>query len=272
MICRFKKHYQLIFVVMITTYKKAKIHYTVNGTGSTLVLLHGFLETLEMWDDFVESLSENHQVICVDLLGHGKTESIGYIHSMAEMAEAVYSVLKTLKVDNITCIGHSMGGYVALALAEKRPELIENLCLMNSTFEADDNERKVLRARAARMASDNYDTLVRLSFTNLFSESSRVTFKDAFEKALEIGLKTSKQGFIAGHKGMAIRPDRFEIFKAIRGKKVIIIGEKDWIVDKDVLIEKVKDTSIETVVFSEGHMSHIENKEELSYFFKRYNE
>lgn len=257
---------------MFVTHKNSQVYYSSVGEGNTILLLHGFLETSEMWTDFIPQLSKNNRVVCVDLLGHGKTDSIGYIHGMGDMADAVFSVLKALKVENITCIGHSMGGYVALALAEKYPDLIENLCLMNSTFEPDDNERKVLRARAARMASDNFETLVRLSFTNLFPKSSRIKFKDAFENALEIGLRTSKQGFIAGHKGMAIRPDRFETFRAFKGRKVIIIGEKDWIVDKTILMEKVKDTTIETVVFSEGHMSHIENKSELTYFLKHFSE
>ena len=194
---------------MFVTHKNSQVYFSSVGKGNTILLLHGFLETSEMWVNFIPQLSKTHRVVCVDLLGHGKTDAIGYIHSMGDMADAVFSVIKKLKVENVTCIGHSMGGYVALALAEKYPELIENLCLMNSTFEADNNERKVLRARAARMATDNYETLVRLSFTNLFPNSSRIKFKEAFEKALEVGLKTSKQGFIAGHKGMAIRPDRF---------------------------------------------------------------
>ena len=257
---------------MFVTHKNSQVYFSSVGKGNTILLLHGFLETSEMWVNFIPQLSKTHRVVCVDLLGHGKTDAIGYIHSMGDMADAVFSVIKKLKVENVTCIGHSMGGYVALALAEKYPELIENLCLMNSTFEADNNERKVLRARAARMATDNYETLVRLSFTNLFPNSSRIKFKEAFEKALEVGLKTSKQGFIAGHKGMAIRPDRFEVFNAVKGKKAIIIGEKDWIVNKDFLMKKVKNTTIETAVFSEGHMSHIENKSELSYFLIRFSE
>ncbi|MBT8244321.1 MAG: alpha/beta hydrolase [Winogradskyella sp.] len=255
---------------MFVTHKNIQIHYTSTGKGPALLLLHGFMETSEMWNDFVDELSKSRQVICVDLLGHGKTECIGYIHSMTAMAEAAYAVLDSLKIETLSCIGHSMGGYVALALAELHSGLIEDLCLLNSTYEADDNERRILRARAAQMATTNFESLVRLSFTNLFTESSREKFKPKFKKALDIGLRTSQQGFIAGHKGMAIRPNRFEIFKTIRGKKVIVIGEKDWIVDKSFLIEKTKNTAIEIELFSEGHMSYIENKSELSYFLKRF--
>ncbi|RNC88028.1 MAG: alpha/beta hydrolase [Winogradskyella sp.] len=257
---------------MFMTYKNCKIHYTSQGEGETLVLLHGFLETLNMWDDFVDDISENRHVLCIDLLGHGKTESIGYIHSMEQMAEAVFAVLKHLNIKEISCVGHSMGGYVALALAEQQPDLVKDLCLMNSTFEADNHERKVLRARAAQMATSNYENLVRMSFTNLFAETSRKLFENNFKAALKVALNTTVQGFIAGHKGMAIRPNRLNAFKSITGKKAIVIGEKDWIVDKELLIEKTKDTATEIAVFSEGHMSHIENKSELSYFLLRFSE
>lgn len=257
---------------MFVTHKNIQVHYTLKGKGPALVLLHGFMETSEMWEDFTDELAKKRQVICIDLLGHGQTGCIGYIHSMSAMAEAVFSVLNHLKIENISCIGHSMGGYVALALAELYPELIEDLCLLNSTYEADGNERKILRARAAEMAKTNLESLVRMSFTNLFPESSREKFKSEFEKALAIGLNTSQQGFIAGHKGMAIRPNRFEVFKTIKEKKVIVIGEKDWIVDKDVLISDTKNTGVKIELFSEGHMSYIENKSELSYFLKHFSE
>jgi pimeloyl-ACP methyl ester carboxylesterase len=257
---------------MFVTHKNSQVYYNTVGKGNAIVLLHGFLETSEMWEAFIPQLSENNQVICIDLLGHGQTDSIGYIHGMGDMADAVFSVLKALKIEKIACIGHSMGGYVALALVEKYPELVEDLCLMNSTFEADDNERKVLRARAARLAETNYENLVRMSFTNLFPAESKVEFKTDFDKALKIALKTSRQGFIAGHKGMAIRPNRFAVFKSVKGKKAIVIGEQDWIVDQELLEKKTKSTDTEILLLSGGHMSHIDNKSELSYFLKRFSE
>lgn len=255
---------------MFVTHKNIHIYYTSKGKGAALVLLHGFMETSEMWEDFRDELSKTRQVICIDLLGHGQTKSIGYIHSMTDMAEAVFSVLNQLKIKSISCVGHSMGGYVALALAELYPELIEDLCLLNSTYKEDNEERKKLRARAAEMATTNFKNLVRISFTNLFPESSREKFKPQFEKALAIGLNTSQQGFIAGHKGMAIRPNRFEIFKSLKGKKVIIIGEKDWIIHKENLIKEAENTDIKIELFSEGHMSYIENKSELAYFLNHF--
>ena len=253
---------------MILNYKNSNIYYTVKGEGSAIILLHGFLETTAMWDDIVPKLSKTHKVITIDLLGHGKTDCIGYVHTMEAMADAVFAVLNHLRVDTGIVIGHSMGGYVALALAEKKPELFEGLCLMNSTFEADDKARKQLRTRSCKLAQSNFTNLVRMSFTNLFAPESRENFKKEFEDALEFALTTTAQGYIAAQEGMKLRPNRCDTFKNLDCKKGMIIGAKDTIVDGEKLIAQIEATPIDVVEFSGGHMSHIENKSELSYFLK----
>ena len=112
-----------------------------------------------MWNDLVPELAKNNQVVCIDLLGHGQTDCLGYVHTMEAMADAVFFVLKHLKIKHAYVIGHSMGGYVALAMAEKVPVLFNGLCLMNSTFEADTKELKLLRTRANKMAQTNFEKL-----------------------------------------------------------------------------------------------------------------
>ena len=87
-----------IFASMTLDYKNIKLHYTVSGNGEPVVLLHGFLETIEMWKDLEPEFARTHQVICIDLLGHGQTESLGYAHTMEDMADAVLTVLKQLKI------------------------------------------------------------------------------------------------------------------------------------------------------------------------------
>lgn len=85
---------------------------------------------------------KKNRIICIDLLGHGHTGCLGYVHSMELMAETVEAVLKHLKITRSTFIGHSMGGYVALAFAEKNPDALRGLCLMNSTASPDTLEKK----------------------------------------------------------------------------------------------------------------------------------
>ncbi len=255
---------------MILEYKNSNIHYTVKGEGPAVILLHGFLEDLTMWNTLVPDISKNHQVVCIDLLGHGKTDCLGYVHSMEDMADAVFAVLNHLNIKKAQVIGHSMGGYVALAMAEKEPQFFESLCLMNSTFEADGKELKLLRTRANKMAQTNFENLVRVSFANLFAPESREKFKKEYESALQLALQTSIQGYIAGQEGMRLRPNRFEVFKNLKGKKLIIIGKKDAVVNGKNIIRQIEGTTIDFIEFSEGHMSYIENKSELSYEFKQF--
>ena len=244
-------------------FKNTTVYFKTFGNGKAVVLLHGFLETSEMWQPFISELSKNHQIIIIDVLGHGKTGSISKTHSMSLMARTVNKVLKSLNIKKASMIGHSMGGYVALAFAEKYPEKIIDLCLMNSTFEADDDQKKQIRLRAVNMATNHYENLVRLSFINLFSEESQKNFKTEINKALTTALDTSVKGFIAAQNGMLLRPDRFHIFKNIAGKKLMILGQKDNLINHLHIKTKVKETDINITELSQGHMSHIEHKTEL---------
>ena len=141
---------------------------------------------------------------------------------------------------------------------------------MNSTFEADDNERNKLRKRANKLVKTNFENMVRMSFSNLFAPESKQTFLIEFNDALALALKTPLQGYIAAQEGMRNRPNRFDVFKNLKAKKAIIISSKDWVINSELLKSKTKNLDIEIVEFSEGHMSHIENKSELSYFLMRF--
>ncbi|MEH6536682.1 MAG: alpha/beta hydrolase [Psychroserpens sp.] len=255
---------------MILQYKGIPVFYKDEGKGDVVILLHGFLENSTMWTDIKPTLLESHRVICVDLLGHGQTGCLGYIHTMSDMANTVLAVLNHLKIKRYTIIGHSMGGYVALALAESKPNAISRMCLMNSTYYADDNERIELRRRANKLAQNNYEAMVRMSFTNLFSSESKTTHKKELESALKGALKTPLQGYMAAQEGMCIREDKLEFYKGLNSKKTIIIGLKDPVVDSSRILRETKDSSIVCHQLSYGHMSHIENKSELTYILKRF--
>ena len=257
-------------MAMRFVYKGLDVYYEVYGEGETVVLLHGFLETSAMWHYLVGEFKHTHQVITVDLPGHGQTGCIGYVHSMEEMAQMVMHLLKHLLVGKAKFIGHSMGGYVALALSHMNPALVSGLCLMNSTFQEDSNERKELRQRSIEMAKTNYENLVRLSFSNLFAPESRTSFKHQFEEALEMALQTPVQGYIAAQRGMLLRKNNLQSFLDVQGPKAIIIGKKDTIVDGTFLKSSVQNTDVSVCELSGGHMSHIENMYDLTYFLLQF--
>ena len=252
------------FVYMKTTnFKNTKISYTDQGKGTAVVLLHGFLENQTMWKAFIPELSKKYRIITIELLGHGATECLGYVHTMEDQADMVHQVLHELKIRKAVLIGHSMGGYVALAFAELYPNAIKGLVLMNSTAKEDSEERKHNRDRAIKAVKQNYINFVRLSVANLFSENNQKRLEKEIENVKLEALKTPLQGIVASLEGMKTRKDRQFILRDGQFPKLLILGEKDGVlIYKDNLLQ-IENTDVKLVTFPDGHMSHIENKEEL---------
>lgn len=245
---------------MVLEHKGIHIFYKDQGKGQPVVLLHGFLENLNMWNDFLPELTKKNRVVCIDLLGHGQTPCLGYVHTMALMAEAVKAVLNHLKIKTSMFIGHSMGGYVALAFAEKNPGAVKSLCLMNSTAEADSAEKKQNRDRAIKAVKQNHKTFIRLSINNLFRPKNRTLFSKDIKQITEEALQTPLQGIIAALEGMKIRPNREAVLGNKRFKTMMIIGKKDPVLNYNALLLQAKKANTVIVEFPDGHMSYIENK------------
>lgn len=244
---------------MEITHKGSRIFYTDQGEGEPIVMLHGFLENSTMWDGLLPSLLKKHRVICIDLLGHGQSECLGYIHLMQDFSEAVYAVINFLHLHHIRMIGHSMGGYVGIAFAKAYPEKIKSLCLLNSTPEADPEERKQLRLRANQMAKTQFEQLIRMSFINLFDPPSKELHQEAITEALAHALQTPVQGYIAANDGMRLRDDASIFWKNASFKKGMILGENDWIVDAQRHKETFEAATDCFSIIEGGHMSHISN-------------
>ena len=244
-------------------YKNTKIFYSDTGKGNAVVLLHGFLENQTMWQDLVPEWSKKHRIITIDLLGHGETECLGYVHSMEDNAEAVRAVLSKLRIRKAVFLGHSMGGYVALAFAELYPATVKGLVLLNSTSKADSEERKANRDRAIKAVKKDYTTFVRLSIANLFSEENREKMIAEIEKVKLEALKTPLQGIVASLEGMKIRKDREIILHSVTFPILLILGKKDGVLNYEDNLKQIENTAVKLVTFPDGHMSHIENKDEL---------
>ena len=254
-------------------YKNTKISFTDDGKGTAVVLLHGFLENKTMWDKYVSALSKNHRIITIDLLGHGETECLGYIHTMEDQADMIFAVLISLRIRKIVLVGHSMGGYVALAFAELYPDYVKGLFLLNSSSRADSDERKINRDRAIKAVKQNHTNFVRISITNLFSEDNREVLTKEIEKVKLQALKTPLQGIVASLEGMKIRKDREVLLHFAPFPIQLVLGKKDGVLIYPETIDQIEGTKVELTTFPDGHMSHIENEAELkkvlSDFLKR---
>ena len=150
-----------------------------------------------------------------------------------------------------------------MAFAELHLNRVKGLILLNSTALEDSVERKINRDRAIKAVKQNYINFVRMSIANLFSENNRDRLKNEIENVKLEGLKTPLQGIIASLEGMKIRKDRQFILKETDFPKLLILGEKDGVLLYKDNASQIEATNTELISFPEGHMSHIENKDEL---------
>lgn len=247
------------------------LHYEITGKGSPVVLLHGYLENMKMWGPISEELSKNHQVVLLDLPGHGQSENLAEVHSMEMMAEAVNQTLKELEVENPVFVGHSMGGYVTLAYADLFPDQIRSFILLNSSTLPDSPEKKEQRLKAVETAEKNLDTLIKMSIPTLFAENNLENLKPEIEFTKELARETSLQGVTAALKGMRLRPDRSYLLEEFKGYIGILMGKYDKAVNPDEFRKRIP--SKENIALKEletGHMAHLEAPEETLRFIQRH--
>lgn len=243
------------------------LYYEVKGEGAPLVLLHGYLENLKMWNHPGNKLSESYKIITIDLPGHGKSKVYGETHTMEFMAEKVKEVLDVLNIHKTAMVGHSMGGYVTLAFVEKYPELIDKFILLNSGSLPDSEEKKQQRLKAVQTAQENLDTLIKVSIPSLFAEKNLEELKSEIDFAKQLAKETVLGGVTAALKGMRLRPDRTRILQETKNQVGILIGKYDQAVNPEELKKVIPERpNIEVIEFETGHMAHLEAPE-LTYEF-----
>lgn len=239
-------------------YKNISVNYSEVGKGSTLLFLHGFLENHSLWDEITAYFASKYRIITVDLLGHGDTGCIGYIHTMEDQADMVYALISHLRLRKINIIGHSMGGYVALAFAELYPDHVKSLTLINSTSRADNEERKINRDRAMDIVKKNAPTFVRMATQNLFDEDTHQRIPEKIAQFTQEALRTPLQGILASLAGMKIRIDREALLHFGPYPKLILAGEKDTIMSLEEIKEETQDTEALLETLPCGHVAPLE--------------
>ncbi|OWK74447.1 alpha/beta hydrolase [Flavobacteriaceae bacterium JJC] len=239
------------------------LNYETSGKGKeNLVLLHGFMENLMIWEDLEKHLSPDFTLIKIDLPGHGLSKIYSETHTMELIAEEVKKVTDKLKLGKFHLLGHSMGGYASLAFAEKFPEVLKSLTLFFSSYFADDEEKKEQRRKSFRIIREAYPNYVKAGIPNLFNENEKDILEGKIELAKEIALSTKTEGVLAAVKGMIERTDKMSLMKNFEGKIVVIAGKHDNAVKTDVMIKNLPDrTNIKSYLLDCGHNGHWEKPE-----------
>ena len=244
-------------------FQEKTIYYSVVGEGEATVLLHGFLESSKIWDEFLPEFSKYGKIITIDLPGHGRSEVVSEVHSMELMAEAVHEVFMATGAKKTNFIGHSMGGYVGLAFLEKYPQLVKDFMLLNSTPQADSEEKKENRDRSAELVEKNKKAYISMAIKNLLSPANSEKFSEEVQELIREASHFPTKGITAALKGMKIRTDKTEVLKGFKGNKFLVAGEEDPLVNVTDLKDIASQANTGFISFSGGHLSYIENKSEF---------
>ena len=239
------------------------LNYKISGQGKeNLVLLHGFMENLMIWEDMETHLSKVFTLIKMDLPGHGLSKVYGEIHTMELMADEVKKVTDQLELKKFHLLGHSMGGYAALAFAEKFPDVLKSLTLFFSTYFPDDEKKKEQRRKSHRIIQEAYSNYVSAGVPNLFNENEKDILEGKIELAKEIALSTKTAGVLAAVKGMTERSDRKTVLENFRGKILVIAGKHDQAIHVEKTLKNLPDkTNIKSYLLDCGHNGHWEKPE-----------
>ncbi len=219
-------------------YEGKTIAYDANGKGPAIVLLHGFGEDRTVWEEFqTDLLEENLRVVRIDLPGFGQSEVLPEV-SIETMAEAVNAVVDQLQLDRFILIGHSMGGYVALAYGEKYGEKLAGLGLFHSHPYADSDKKKQDRRRSVNFINrQGHVIYLKQLFPNLFADHFARSNAFLVDKLIYRAAHFPSEGITGALNAMMNRPDRSEVLSAIACPVLFIIGKEDSVIAPEKSIE-----------------------------------
>ena len=243
------------------------IHYRDEGRENTsvVVLLHGYLQNLDVWSSYTLSYMHELRVISIDLPGHGYTDTCASTHTMEYMARVVKAVLDNAGVFSCVMVGHSMGGYVSLAFAEAYPYMLKGMALLSSHAMCDDEARRSMRREAVRELSTSKANYIISFVQSLFDNRSRQHLGDEIQSLKDMSLETKQEGAIACMLGMMDRVDRISVLQRFDKPIYFVYGKNDTRIAVEMgLSQALEAQNAEILLLSDvAHMPHIEAREYL---------
>lgn len=227
------------------------------GTGPPIIFIHGFCETHQIWDGFAEQFASDFSVWCIDLPGFGKSELLQPL-SIEIVSHRLIQEIERLQIGRCILVGHSLGGYVALAMQNAKPELFAGLVLFHSTVFADSEEKKLNRTKTIDFVK-NYGVapFVETFVPNLFYQKNH----PAIPVVHAIALQTPLETLIAYSQAMRDRPAHNQIAGF---DMLILAGRHDAIITMPVSeqMATLSDSATLKMVELSGHMGMFEDRVE----------
>ena len=236
------------------------LHFTDHGQGIPLVLLHGFPFNGTIWQEQARALSDHCRIVVPDLRGHGRSPAPEGVYYMELMAQDVLNLLDSLDIDKAVIIGHSMGGYVALAGWHVAPERFQALGLICSHALPDTEEGKLARYKLAEeVLAEGSSVVAKSLLPRLFAPG--LPADEAFiEQVHTMMLNTKPLGLMGALRGMAARPDSTPLLPGISVPTLIIAGDSDQILPlqrAEMTAAPIPNAALVTIE-NAGHMPMLE--------------
>jgi pimeloyl-ACP methyl ester carboxylesterase len=249
------------------------LEYNDTGNGFPLVLLHGFCESRELWKYCEKELAIHFRVIAPDLPGFGESRLEDPEASMEYFADKVKELLDSLKISQCVMVGHSLGGYITLAFAERYESCLKGFGLFHSTAFADSEERKENRNKTITFIEKHGVPAFAQSFVApLFSLRNRELLRTEIQDLIRIAASSSEHGVIETTKAMRDREDRTSVLKNSTVPVLFVAGKRDGTIPLEKSLEQchLAKHSIVHFLSEAGHMGMIENKAEAIKILRNY--
>jgi pimeloyl-ACP methyl ester carboxylesterase len=249
---------------MFITVNGKKIWYTDKGRGLPVILIHGYLETSEIWENFGEKLSEDFRVIAIDLPGHGRSESFSDSQTMELMAGVVKDVIDLAGLGKVVIAGHSLGGYVTLAFLEKYQEYLSGYCLFHSHPLPDMEQAKEKRkSEIAAVLEGKKDQMYPGNIEKMFASVNLEKLSDKVDRSKKIAAAVSGEGIIAVLEGMMSRPSRVKVMEEAKVPCLWILGRLDNFIPFDAIQQRINlpENAVTVVLDGSGHMGFVEEED-----------
>ncbi len=247
---------------MQATIDGLRIRYTDEGSGLTLLFVHGFPLSRGAWQRQLDALRETYRVIAPDLRGFGESEARPGTAAMADFAADLHGLVQQLRTGPVVMVGHSMGGYVALAFARQFPALLRGLVLVATKAGADTPEAAAgRRATAEKVRTQGVQVVVDAMAADMLAAGRRDTAMA--EQVRSLVASSSRDGVIAALLGMAERPDSTATLAGISVPALIVAGAADGAIpptESEKLAQAIPGAQL-SVIPQAGHLVAFEQPE-----------
>jgi pimeloyl-ACP methyl ester carboxylesterase len=253
-------------------YENRKIFYRTIGNGDPVMLVHGFGEDGNVFNKQAEFLKDEYNVIVPDLPGSGQSEMISDM-SIEGMAEVLHAIIHEENIDTCVAIGHSMGGYITLALVEKYWNHLHAFGLLHSSGFADSEEKKVTRNKGIDFIKEHGAfEFLKTTTPNLFSQNTKDQDPDLVNDFIQSLPGFSKEALIAYYHSMMQRPDRTNVLKATSLPVLFVAGEQDVAIPFE---DSLKQSHLAKKCFfhilnKSGHLGMLEEPTKMNQILKEF--